>query len=1204
MTDNIFVDPLPNQDMTVSTDKADYAPGETVKITAGGFAKGSTITFAIADDPSDFGDDGDRDFYTLSPNPITDGGVGDLDGNANGEVVTTWFVPTDNNGTGSGTPDALNGTLILTATGSDGQMATTMFMDAVQTDYRGWENIVSAGVEWANGGINQGQGLYLEGDYVPHAVYFKGLTVGTTYTFEISFNAYQATSNAGGYVAIGTYNQSVQPTLLFPASSGGPLVDTTPMTGTGTSGFFYTSDFNNNSMNDADVTSVGNVFINSGTISSSDVEERALVTFTATNSDATIYYGLRLALPGEVAPGTQGADGFTGLSLQSSVKNGPTGPAIGGGGNVQLAPGAVTQGSISGYKWNDADGSTTLNGTESKLPGWEIQLYKDDGDGIFEPVTASSGTTADTLVGTRTTDASGNYMFSGATGTSVIRGTYFIREVLQLGWTATTPTTPTSPDNGLGYYTATINETTPIITTFNFGNRQLNPNFIITKTAVITPTDADGNIDSPSDDILYTVKVTNTGNQTLTNVVVTDPLAVTATNPSGQIGTIASFAPNASQDFTFIYDVTQAIIDSNGGGVDNTATADSNETNPVSASATVPITQSPALTIAKTAVITPTDADGNIDSPSDDILYTVKVTNTGNQTLTNVVVTDPLAVTATNPSGQIGTIASFAPNASQDFTFTYDVTQAIIDSNGGGDGDVDNTATADSNETNPVSASATVPILLNPVIKVTKSNDGVADTNCDGKENAGDQIVYNYAVKNDGNVSLFNVTANDNQLGNITLTGLTDLDRDNTADDLAVGITATGTATATLTQAQIDGGSITNIALAKGEPLIGDPVTGTDTNTVNLTRTGDLKITKTDYLTKVVPGQCVTYTIVVSNCGPDTATHALVEDLFPSNLTDVKWTSKAAKGATDNKARGTDNIEDYVTLPAGSSITYKVTGTVVGGPASHKVSDCHRTLTNTATVTAPSDFTDTNLENNTATDIDTIMAAPGVHNAHFWQNTKWQKSWDGIQGNEHSQKTRPNFPDSDLLLSPYTNSARSGKVLDPITRRYGVGLLIGDYNHNGKTDKKENTLFYTRAQALQIVDSSMHPNNRDTRYILGRDLVTSWLNYLAGNSIDTPNSKDQDARDYINEGIHWLQALTPDQNRDGKGDGYLQGLTGNETSNSRTPQILARSSYWKSGISSASNLPNSYKSNTDVLYPIDAGITIHTHLDNYNNNIF
>ncbi|MDK2413704.1 hypothetical protein QHH03_31920, partial [Aphanizomenon sp. 202] len=74
----------------------------------------------------------------------------------------------------------------------------------------------------------------------------------------------------------------------------------------------------------------------------------------------------------------------------------------------------------------------------------------------------------------------------------------------------------------------------------------------------------------------------------------------------------------------------------------------------------------------------------------------------------------------------------------------------------------------------------------------------------------------NYTVKNDGNVSLFNVTANDNQLGNITLTGLTDLDGDSTADDLAVGITAIGTATATLTQAQIDGGSITNIVTGTG----------------------------------------------------------------------------------------------------------------------------------------------------------------------------------------------------------------------------------------------------------------------------------------------------------------------------------------------------------------------------------------------------
>ncbi|NET14977.1 MAG: hypothetical protein F6K08_20160, partial [Okeania sp. SIO1H6] len=64
------------------------------------------------------------------PIEVTDGGEGDLDGTENGQVVTTWEVPTDNNGTGLGPPDALNATLNLTATGSNGQVATTTFTDS------------------------------------------------------------------------------------------------------------------------------------------------------------------------------------------------------------------------------------------------------------------------------------------------------------------------------------------------------------------------------------------------------------------------------------------------------------------------------------------------------------------------------------------------------------------------------------------------------------------------------------------------------------------------------------------------------------------------------------------------------------------------------------------------------------------------------------------------------------------------------------------------------------------------------------------------------------------------------------------------------------------------------------------------------------------------------------------------------------------
>jgi hypothetical protein len=174
------------------------------------------------------------------------------------------------------------------------------------------------------------------------------------------------------------------------------------------------------------------------------------------------------------------------------------------------------------------------------------------------------------------------------------------------------------------------------------------------------------------------------------------------------------------------------------------------------------------------------------------------------------------------------------------------------------------------------------------------------------------------------------------------------------------------------------------------------------------------------------------------------------------------------------------------------------------------------------------------------------ITPPGVRTPGFWQNTQWQKFWDGIQGNEPPQAGTPNFPTGDLFYPPYTNSAVPGKVQDPLTGQYQTGVLIGDYNRNGTTDAGEDTLFYTREQALQIVDSSQHPKGQqqDQRYTLGRSLVAAWLNYLAGNPIDTANPNDKDARYYINEGIDWLQALTPDENtpKDGKGDGALHQL--------------------------------------------------------------
>ncbi len=115
LTDDLVND-LTESNPTVTTDKDDYAPGETAQITGSGFTPGSEVVIQIVDDPAAPGDDGDADVYQ----PIT------IIADEFGSFSSTWFVPIDNNGTGSGIPDALNATLFLTArgTGADGVLGT------------------------------------------------------------------------------------------------------------------------------------------------------------------------------------------------------------------------------------------------------------------------------------------------------------------------------------------------------------------------------------------------------------------------------------------------------------------------------------------------------------------------------------------------------------------------------------------------------------------------------------------------------------------------------------------------------------------------------------------------------------------------------------------------------------------------------------------------------------------------------------------------------------------------------------------------------------------------------------------------------------------------------------------------------------------------------------------------------------------------
>jgi uncharacterized repeat protein (TIGR01451 family) len=263
------------------------------------------------------------------------------------------------------------------------------------------------------------------------------------------------------------------------------------------------------------------------------------------------------------------------------------------------------------------------------------------------------------------------------------------------------------------------------------------------------------------------------------------------------------------------------------------------------------------------------------------VTYTINVANSGPVAATNISVTDtPTNLTITGVSGACAslpcTIASLAAGANTNITVNATINAV---------GAFDNSASADADEADPNTANNTDNTGNGGTAGAT-ANVSVSKTlDTAGPYYHGGSVTYTLTVANAGPSTATSISVTDTP-SNMTITGVSGACASFspcTIASLASGANTIITVTATINGA----GAFDNSATATATEH--DPNTSDNTdNTGNggtAAAQADVSLTKTlDTAGPWNVGQSITYTIVVSNSGPSTATTLNVTD-SPSNLT-------------------------------------------------------------------------------------------------------------------------------------------------------------------------------------------------------------------------------------------------------------------------------------------------------------------------------
>jgi len=477
----------------------------------------------------------------------------------------------------------------------------------------------------------------------------------------------------------------------------------------------------------------------------------------------------------------------------------------------------------------------------------------------------------------------------------------------------------------------------------------------------------------PGQDVTWTVVVTNAGPSVARDVVVTDDFPADVSDldlPAGCTesgGTVTCDLGDMDPSDTVTLTFT-GLLDPNFTGVlSNTATATSPTDNtPDNNTDTADGTAAPVADVGITKTVTP-----SAPVPGQPVSWTLVVTNTGPSVARDVTVTDDVddAITGltASPAGLCTISAGNQVDCDLGDLPVGARVEITLDGGLPADylGDLVNTAVVDSptddspDNNTDTSTPTTQPGADLSMVKSVSPAQPVA----------GQEVRYTLTVTNDGPSVARDVVITDDVLDALTAVTATTGDTPNpcsvgagnqvTCDlgDVPVGgagatvvVTITGQIPADFT------GSLDNTATVTS-PTDPNPDNNTDTVEVDAEAQADVSITKQVGDASPTPGRDISWTVVVTNAGPSTATDVTVTDDVNDAITGLVVTPSACTVGAGNAVDC-----DLGSLAPGTSVTITLSG---GIPPDYTGS-----LDNTAVVDSPTDNTPDNNEATTESDVE------------------------------------------------------------------------------------------------------------------------------------------------------------------------------------------------------------------------------------------